>query len=277
MRSALLLGRDHGVVGELAAVAEGNAAIALSCGGARKTYGHTEPNEDAALFAIGPAGELAAVADGHDGAGGSQAVVELLAQRFAADWTATAPPFEDEAGWREQLETALLACNRAVLAEAATLRPPAPTTLALALVRRGPGEGDGLLAWASVGDSHVFRAGHDAAEELSRGTPAQRRSRFLGYQAENPLSIREKYAAGCIALDDVRAVVLASDGLSETGIGVADPAAAVHRAVDDAVGAVPGQRALRAAKTLARAAMRAQREQQAGDNVASAVLWLGDA
>ena len=47
MRTATLIGRDHHVIGALAAVAEGPAAITLSRGGARKTYEHTEPNEDA--------------------------------------------------------------------------------------------------------------------------------------------------------------------------------------------------------------------------------------
>ena len=48
MRSALLRGREHGLLGAVDAIAEGNAAIALSRGGAAKRYAYREPNEDAA-------------------------------------------------------------------------------------------------------------------------------------------------------------------------------------------------------------------------------------
>ena len=60
MRSARLLGRDQSALGAVAAIAEGRAAITLSLGGALKTYHHTDPNEDAACFALGAGGMLAA-------------------------------------------------------------------------------------------------------------------------------------------------------------------------------------------------------------------------
>ena len=48
----MLRGRDHTRIGVTSAVAEGCAAIALSRGGAPKSYRYRDPNEDAALFAF---------------------------------------------------------------------------------------------------------------------------------------------------------------------------------------------------------------------------------
>jgi len=44
MRSALLRGRDYTRLGITAAVAEGRAAIAISRGGAPKSYRYRDPN-----------------------------------------------------------------------------------------------------------------------------------------------------------------------------------------------------------------------------------------
>ena len=88
MRSALLRGRDHTRLGITAAVAEGRAAIALSRGGAPKSYRYRDPNEDAALFVEGEGGILLAVADGHGGCDAAETAVEKLLARFAPAWTA---------------------------------------------------------------------------------------------------------------------------------------------------------------------------------------------
>ena len=98
MRSALLRGRDHTRLGITAAVAEGRAAIALSRGGAPKSYRHRDPNEDAALFAEGEGGILLAVADGHGGCDAAETAVERLLARFAPAWTDAAAPGLRE-GW----------------------------------------------------------------------------------------------------------------------------------------------------------------------------------
>ena len=72
------------------------------------------------------------------------------------------------------------------------------------------------------------------------------------------------------------ALVLATDGLSEQGIGVADPAAVVAEAVAQTRDSKPELRPLELGKRVSHAAMAAQREQAAGDNIGCAVLWLGD-
>jgi serine/threonine protein phosphatase PrpC len=273
MRWARLIGRDHTILRELAAVAEGEAALAISRGGARKTYDYVEPNEDAALFALGDAGMFVALADGHNGAGGSQAVLHLLRETFAPAWTAAGEGVGGEAGWRRSALDALLACNHAVLAEgAASQRPPAPTTLSFVLVR--PCEG--LLAHAAMGDSHIFRVSQESGEELGWAAGERERTYFLGYAAETADGMADKCIIDTSPLEGARAIVLATDGLSERGIGVADPGAVALQAVDQAENARTVQRPLSAAKTVAHIAMRAHREQRAGDNIATAVLWLQD-
>ena len=97
MRTALLLGRDHLELGAIGAISEGAVAIALSKGGALKTYPHIDPNEDAAAFAIGAAGLFVAVADGHHGAEGAELALEHLLVHCAPGWTGTDCAQQDEA------------------------------------------------------------------------------------------------------------------------------------------------------------------------------------
>ena len=73
MQTAFLRGRDHQWVGGLELTGVGPVAIALSRGGARKTYSYTDPNEDCVAFAIGEGGQLIVAADGHHGELGSEA------------------------------------------------------------------------------------------------------------------------------------------------------------------------------------------------------------
>jgi hypothetical protein len=73
-----------------------------------------------------------------------------------------------------------------------------------------------------------------------------------------------------------RAIVLATDGLSEAGIGVSNPARAVADSVRAASEQIPDVRPLAAARGLAERALDAQRRNVAGDNVATACVWLAD-
>jgi serine/threonine protein phosphatase PrpC len=75
-------------------------------------------------------------------------------------------------------------------------------------------------------------------------------------------------------LDDVRAIVLATDGLSEVGIGLADPAAAVAEIVAGAASRAADLRPLETAREVVEAALAAHRENQAGDNAAAGVVWF---
>ena len=272
MRSALLFGRDHHTTGALAAVAEGPAAITLSRGGFAKQYGHTELNEDAVLFAHDAGGTFVAVADGHHGASGAQAVIDYLEAEWAPRWTAPGRVVPDEASWLGEASRALGGANHALLADAAQRSlPPAPTTLALGVVR--PDEG--RVAWSGIGDSHVFGVTGEGATDWLAAALEGRRTAFLGYESLTDESLAVRSASGLADLGTLRALVLATDGLSETGIGVAEPAATVAAAARRCVAVDPELRPLELARQVAQAALDAHREHQSGDNVASAVVWTG--
>jgi serine/threonine protein phosphatase PrpC len=272
VRQAVLRGRDHLEVGEIGAVSEGAVAIAISKGGAPKTYQHTDPNEDAAAFAIGAGGVFAAVADGHNGAEGAETALQCLLSDYAPAWTAAESALRDEAAWQESVWEALLVLNTAILKGAAerSVQPPG-TTLSIAIAR--PGED--RFVHAAIGDSPLFelaRGGRlfDLGFEALRNA----RSSYLGHQAETPESIRANCAVGCRPLGETRAITLATDGLSEPGIGVVDPASAVVEVAEQAADKPLDLRPLETARGVVQAALQAHRENRAGDNAAAAVIWL---
>jgi serine/threonine protein phosphatase PrpC len=260
-------------LGSVAAEAEGPAALALSRGGAAKAYAYTDPNEDAALFATGPGGTLLAVADGHDGFAASELALDHLLHQPAAQWTAAGAL--DPASWERHALAALLDANEAIRREVAdSPTPRSCTTLCLAVVRPAQGH----LLYATMGDSHLFAARRDGVLDLgARSDPHTRRrlgSYFLGWGGETGDSLRGKCGIGVETLAGCRAVLLATDGLSERHVGVADPAATVASCVADAARAAPELRALEAARGLVDAALAAHARRGAGDNVASSVAWL---
>lgn len=274
IRTAFLRGRDHHRLGSLELIAEGPVAIALSRGGARKTYSHTDPNEDCSAFALGAGGQLVVAADGHHGELGSEAAVQTILEEFADSWTAASAPAmaTDGTAWREQAFEALLRVNRAILEVAGQSQlPPAPTTFVLALLR--PAED--LLLHLSVGDSHLFAVEQGSVIDLGGRDPQWRFTPFLGYEQASR-ELLETYAqVGQRRIGDLRAVVLATDGLSEPGIGVADPARAVHdQAARVEVEAPPDRRAVDLCRGVLETALHAHRRQRAGDNMACSVVWL---
>lgn len=246
----------------MACVAEAPAAIALSRGGARKRYAYKEPNEDAVCFALGRAGTLLVVADGHAGAEASELAVGVLLEEAAPAWTDTGI---ERGAWSERAAQALARVHAGIVRLGTEQGCEARTTLAAALVLPG----SGYCGWASAGDSHVFSVGSSTEEHGGAEVDA---ARFLGsprYEASE-LGIR----TGSFDLAGRRAVVLATDGLSESGIGVEDPLTAAAAAVWSAAGSDPPRRPLAAARGLVERALGAHREQRAGDNVAVAVCWL---
>jgi len=272
MKSIFLRGRDQHRIGGLTLEGLGPVAAALSRGGARKTYDHTDPNEDCVAFALGDGGELVIAADGHHGDLGSEAAVQAILSDFAARFTAATPPTTSADAWRELAFDALLRANHAVLEIAGrnNLRP-APTTLVLAVLR--PAED--LLLHASVGDSHLFAIDAAGATELGGRDPAWKFTPFLGYE-EARRDLLERYSrVGVRSLEGLRAVALATDGLSELGIGVENPAGTVHASVARIEpGTAADLSALRACRGIIEDAMDAHRRQEAGDNLACSVVWL---
>jgi len=261
MRVGALRGQDHTGIGRIACVAEGSVALALSRGGAAKRYAYVDPNEDAVGFALGPGGLVLVVADGHGGHQASErAIGELLAH--AAGWTGQRPP---DVPWEHAALHAVEKVHDGIRARAARGDPPGSrTTLSFALVR--PAED--YWAWASVGDSHVFRVSDEPTIECGPNTG---KLLFLGAPSReaDELGLR----LGHEPLIGVRGLALASDGLSERGIGVADPAAAVTDAVTRGAVHPLELRPLETARALTETSLDSHRKQDAGDNIACAV-WL---
>lgn len=267
MRSALLRGRDCDRLGTIETIAEGPAAIALSRGGAPKVYDYVDPNEDACLFAIGEGGVLVALADGHNGEYGARRLIEGIEAELAPAACAARPPSLDAAGWCDFLYAGVRAAASGIEEyRAAHQLALAPTTLSLAVIRQR----EGCWAWCCVGDSHAFRVDAAAAHDLGLRTDESRRGYFLGKPPES--WHRDATSLGFEPLGDTRAVVLASDGLSENGIGLDDPAAAVFEAVTAAREIEPGRRNQWLARELAERANASHRKRRSGDNISTAVV-----
>jgi serine/threonine protein phosphatase PrpC len=263
----LLRGREHVELGAIDVVGEGCAAIAISVGGAKKRYAHVDPNEDAALFAAGPAGVLVAVADGHHGFEAAEVALEYLATHPAPHWTE--PGTVRAESWRRQAAAVLEDANRAIRSERAGFEDGPCTTLSFAVALPA----QATLLHASIGDSHLYLVGR-GGEVRDLAARADAKPFFLG-QVEADAEALEKHATiGALPLAGARALVLATDGLSERGIGVDEPEAAVREAVEAAAAAAPALRPLEAARALLERACAAHRRGRSGDNVACAVVWL---
>ncbi len=267
MRVALLRGREHPELGAVHAVAEPGVAIALSRGGAAKRYPHSDPNEDAAGFATGRDGFCLTVADGHGGAEAAEIALLHLLGEPAEQWTEDPGPL-DARTWRRQALAALSDTNRRVRRERGTRAGRAArTTVGLAVALPGLG----FLFSAAVGDSHLFFVEAAGVREIS---PAGEKVGYLGDAYEGPDGLAPITRLDVEPLAGVRAVVLVTDGLSERGIGVVSPAAAVAEAVRIAEQERSRARGLVVARGLAETALEAHRRNRSGDNVAVAVLWL---
>jgi len=268
MRTALLRGSEHTQLGAISTLAEGPAAIALSRGGAPKTYSYTDPNEDACAFAYQDESSLVAVADGHWGSGGAARALERILSHHAPRWLGTSGlgAVTLASRWVEEAPDVLADLNQALLVEAGHSLI-GRTTLSLCLQPAG-----GKLLVLAVGDSHVFACGRGQVRELCPH-PASARACYLG----DPSLEREHLQAGVradVVSGWIGAVLLATDGLSEKGIGVEDPAASAARAALAARGTEGDLKPLAAARALAADALQAQRRNRAGDNVGTACLWF---
>jgi len=269
VRSALLRGREHLELGAVELVAEGRAAIALSRGGALKRYAHTDLNEDCAAFARGHHGLLLAVADGHSGFEASELVVEHLLANPAPQWTDDAES-PDAQSWARHALATLCDANAEILAERSGASSGSSTTLCLALLLPE----SGLLLHAAIGDSHIFLVQPTHSVDLAgRSEPVS----FLGDDEVSPQQLAARMTVGAESLADARAIVLVTDGLSERGIGVADPAAAVEAAACETAAADPELCPAILARKVCERALGAQRRQRAGDNIGIAVAWLAGA
>lgn len=268
MNSAWLRGRDALELGAILERRTERGAVALSLGGAKKAYAHTDPNEDVALVVTGSGGVLVAVADGHGGVDAAEIALEHL-------YTAVAPRLvaaetQLRGAWEVTALDAMAATNAAIVARAAGgARRRSRTTLACAVAR--PGEE--WLFHVAIGDSHVYQVTREGAFDLSCER-AEGESFFLGVGPETAESLRAKCTLGAEPLAGTRAVAAVTDGLSERNVGVEDPDAAVLEAWRDAALSPAEERAEHFARGIVERALEAHRRQPSGDNVAAAVAWL---
>jgi serine/threonine protein phosphatase PrpC len=261
---ALLRGREHTALRAVELIAEGRVAIALSIGGAPKRYEHTDPNEDAAAFVRGSSGEVLVVADAHYGFEAAEVLLENLLASPAVHWAegGSAP----ETSWNRHAIAALCDANADILRERREGASASATTLSLAVMRPDVG----WLLYACVGDSHLFTVAGGSATELA---PCEQRRGFLGDREETPETLEALCRIGAVPLAGIDTVVLATDGLSERGIGVTDPTAAVAHAVTAGADVDAALRPSVLARTLTETALDSHAERRAGDNIAVA-CWV---
>ena len=269
MRTGLLRGREHMLLGAVATLAERRVAIALSRGGAAKTYGHRDPNEDACAFAWTEHAWLVAVADGHWGSGGAELALDRLLERHAPRWTSPSPiALADR--WSLEAPDVVLDLNHALLAagdaqrhdRAARRSRSASCARATAGGRR-----------CSIGDSHLFAVDGATARECV-AAPCPTRSCSSAIRASTARrssaacaapSSRERRARSCSPRTDSPKPESASP----------TPRARSRTASRAAREQSADLRPLAAARGLAERALEAQRRNVAGDNVATACIWLG--
>ncbi|HEX9814416.1 MAG TPA: protein phosphatase 2C domain-containing protein [Myxococcota bacterium] len=264
---AVLRGSESQIIGGVSVVAQGSAAISLSQGGFKKRYSHTDPNEDAAAFALGEVGVLLAVADGHNGCDAAESAVDELMLRAAALLTRDGNTVRE--WWNKIALETIGAIQTALVSRVSQgVRGHSRTTLALALTL--PGED--LLAFASVGDSHIFRVCPNEVVDL--GSHSEGLRCFLGNPADDLAALARNSVVGVEPIANTRAVILATDGISEPGIGVDVPEFSVSECAIGADRFAPELRPLELARKVSEAALAAHRRQRAGDNIATAVNYL---
>ncbi len=266
MSLGVLLGRDHVELGRIAAIAEASVAISLSRGGAAKTYHYREPNEDAVGFRRGAGGNVLVAADGHGGTEAAVLAVERVLETLGRDWIGSSAPGDD---WDPVARTLVGEIHADVLARVATGgNAEARSTLVFSVIRPDQGQ----IYWASIGDSHVFRAALSEVIELSGDD--EQTTFYLGSPHHPEDTIRAHVRSGQESLADTRAMILSTDGLSERGIGVDLPEAAVMEAVGRAARLDADLSSLETARHLVEIALEAHRLHKAGDNMATAVHWF---
>jgi hypothetical protein len=276
---AVLYGRNCTHLQEIDLISESGASIGLSRGGAAKTYDYVDPNEDCAFFALGDGGILLAVADGHRGFDGSDTAILNLEEYHAARWTQASPiPAES---WPALALNCFVNVNSAIFCQPArATKGLFRTTLALALIR--PAEG--LLHFASVGDSHVYRVAASGTADLVWEKSASGAIYYLGGAKETHASMAAHCIIGSEPLADSLGVVAATDGISERGIGLRQVEATLSSIVSKVrnesrnenqsfakLSGPEGDPALRATREILEATLEAQRKNKAGDNIALAL------
>jgi serine/threonine protein phosphatase PrpC len=197
---ASLWGEDHEELDRIVSATVGErAAIAISRGRDRKTYGYEDPNEDVALAVLGPRATLLVVADGHGGLTASHVAVQSVIDAFGDD----PPAALDDRQWLDLFAVVNDHVNDARRHNRA--QPASETVLIAALVT--PRQ----VSFASIGDAALVLA----RPGLERGRQLNREAmRFLG-PPMNKRALRNNVERGTVERAADEWVVAVTDGLSE--------------------------------------------------------------
>jgi hypothetical protein len=174
-----------------------------------------------------------------------------------------------EEGWQKIALETIGAIQTALVSRVAQgVRGHSRTTLALALVLPD----DDLFAFVSVGDSHIFRVCPNEVVDL--GSHAEGLRCFLGNPADDLAALARNSVMGVESIANARALILATDGISEPGIGVDVPEFSVSECATGADRFAPELRPLELARRVAESSLAAHRRHRSGDNIATAVTCL---
>jgi len=262
VRLEQLRGRRYGEFGSIGRIACTRSAAAICQGGAAKQYAHTEANEDSVLLAEGNFGVLLAVADAHGGATASEVAIDWLSKHCAERWTCSDM---DKNNWTSEALDCFSSINKVVLGERAEYGHASQTTLVLCLANLTRGFG----LFASAGDSLAFLLGPRGVQSAFDVTPSG--DFFLGSIELTLDSLCSNCVVSTRHLEDIDAIILASDGISKKGIGFEEPS----RAILDAMRSMPSDLApqvvaMELADRIVEAARRVQKQNRSGDNISVA-------
>jgi ADP-ribosylglycohydrolase len=203
-------------------------AAGLTAGAKEKSYGHTDPNEDAVALVEADGLTLVVCADGHNGMASTRAAVELVLECLE-------PIPAPEAISDEDLIDMWLAANeRATSAATHAGQPESRTTLIVAVVAAG------RVRWAAMGDSLLAIVHDDGSLRFL----SQPRSHFVGWPM-NHGEVAERLCRGTEMLPAAAWVIAATDGLTDfvpglsqtlarAGSSQASPSRVVERLIDAA-------------------------------------------
>jgi ADP-ribosylglycohydrolase/serine/threonine protein phosphatase PrpC len=217
-------------------------SIGLSAGIRKKSYAHTDPNEDAVAVSLTPDSTLVILADGHNGMASTRAAVSVVLERLGA---VLAPA---EISDQDLIDLWTEAGERVRADAKAAGQPQSRTTLIVVLIAGG------LARWAAMGDSML-------ATVSARGDVtmlSERHSWFVGYPMTGD-EVDARLARGVAELSDGSWLLAASDGLTDFVSGLK------HTLVDATAGRA---RAAAVVEQLIDAAFAGN----AGDNVAIAAV-----
>ena len=236
--SALLLGRDHTELGDIATRAvTSNLAIGIARGRFPKGYPHIDLNEDAVFATTDGRTTILAVADAHNGFDAAVIAISAIAEAVASTM-ASAP--------RDIVRLLVDAAGRGVASTIPDLGAPrnkSRTALSIAAIR------DRRIAATTIGDTACYIATRRRARRIGTDTD------YLGPNTDlSAIQIEETSPTV------PSSVVVASDGLADFAVNARRTLRAATK--------LP---ALDGVEHLIRAAFSGG----AGDNVAIAASWPG--